>query len=298
MLSYSWHKTGVLGCVRRYPLDIPPACTSKCSARALRAFFCVLAGGAEGLRTNGAGPDSSREGLVSSQRPRGFTPARRLPCGHVRSQKLADFSRRVTNVRSQGESMKIVQCAAMALVFACGHSHAAYTLNFVQSGPDVVATGSGSINTSGATFAGNTISPAVIIPNLGMALVGTPPSSIYAITTLGPADYGSGAGILSSSTTGDAAGITSGAWIGVPVGYVSGAPLAPSTTTWAGTTMAALGLTPGSYTWTWGAGPTADSFTIVVASTASIPTLSEWAMLLMSGLLAAGALVGLRRRQR
>ncbi|CAN7448283.1 IPTL-CTERM sorting domain-containing protein [Acidovorax sp. Leaf78] len=195
--------------------------------------------------------------------------------------------------------MKLSKFAAAALLTACGHSYAAYTLTIAQSGPDVVATGNGSLNTSGATFAASVPSPAFVIPNIGAALVGAAPASIYAITTVGPADFGTGSSAGASSTTGDAAGFTAGAWIAVPGGYVSGAALTPSTTTWTGTTIAALGLTAGSYTWVWGAGPTFDSFTVVVAASAtptSIPTLSEWAVI---GLSAGIALCGLARlRQR
>ena len=68
--------------------------------------------------------------------------------------------------------MQLSKFAAAALLTACGHSYAAYTLTIAQSGPDVVATGSGSLNTSGATFAASVPSPAFVIPNIGAALVG------------------------------------------------------------------------------------------------------------------------------
>jgi PEP-CTERM motif len=42
---------------------------------------------------------------------------------------------------------------------------------------------------------------------------------------------------------------------------VSGTYLS-DTSTWNNTTLAALGVTSGTYTWTWGTGPTADSFTL------------------------------------
>jgi hypothetical protein len=44
-------------------------------------------------------------------------------------------------------------------------------------------------------------------------------------------------------------------------GYFSGSPLS-GTATWAGTTIASMQLTLGTYLWTWGAGATADSFTL------------------------------------
>jgi hypothetical protein len=48
-----------------------------------------------------------------------------------------------------------------------------------------------------------------------------------------------------------------------PTGYVSGNALS-GTSTWDSTTIDGLGLTPGSYTVTWGTGSNADSITVNV----------------------------------
>jgi hypothetical protein len=83
---------------------------------------------------------------------------------------------------------------------------------------------------------------------------------------------------LASSGSGDFVGVREQVGgIDVPTGYVSGSPLSDSST-YAGQTFASLGLTPGSYTWTWGSGPTADSFTLDIGV---VPEPSTWAMLLM-----------------
>lgn len=76
-----------------------------------------------------------------------------------------------------------------------------------------------------------------------------------------------------------------------PAGYVSGSALT-SSATWTATSLASLGLTPGTYLWTWGTGPTADSFTvhIGIAPPASIPTLSEWGLLVLAVLMAGWAM--------
>jgi hypothetical protein len=50
----------------------------------------------------------------------------------------------------------------------------------------------------------------------------------------------------------------------VPRNYVSGRPLM-STLTWDNATFASLGVTPGTYVWTWGSGANAGSFTLRVA---------------------------------
>jgi PEP-CTERM motif len=73
--------------------------------------------------------------------------------------------------------------------------------------------------------------------------------------------------------------------VAVPLDYVSGAALGTSTATFAGATIASLGLTPGSYVWSWGSGPTADTFTLdIVAGAgvgAAVPEPATWATMLL-----------------
>ena len=56
----------------------------------------------------------------------------------------------------------------------------------------------------------------------------------------------------------------------LPQGYVSGATLS-ATATWDGQTLSTLGLNPGTYVYTWGSGPTADSLTVDVVSPQAVP---------------------------
>ena len=70
---------------------------------------------------------------------------------------------------------------------------------------------------------------------------------------------------IASTSTGDALGIVGFLEIlSVPHDYVSRTPLSGAAT-WDDTTLAALGVTPGTYTWTWGSGANADLLTLVVA---------------------------------
>jgi hypothetical protein len=63
----------------------------------------------------------------------------------------------------------------------------------------------------------------------------------------------------------------------VPLGYKSGGLLS-DTAIFDNTTIAKLGLTPGTYTWTWGSGADADSFVVDVAS---VPEPATWAMMIL-----------------
>jgi len=77
----------------------------------------------------------------------------------------------------------------------------------------------------------------------------------------------------------------------VPQGYVSGDALSDSMT-FTGSTFADLGVTPGTYVWTWGTGHDADSFTLQIGPT-SVPEPASLA-LLSAGLVG----LGLIRRKR
>ncbi len=86
----------------------------------------------------------------------------------------------------------------------------------------------------------------------------------------------------------------------VEQGYPSGEVL-PSSSTYDNQTLASLGLTPGVYTYTWGTGAHADSYTIdigdsVGVASAPVPEASTWVMMLagFAGL-GAGALLRHRR---
>ena len=61
--------------------------------------------------------------------------------------------------------------------------------------------------------------------------------------------------------------------LGLPAGYVSGDPLA-NTATFDNANLESLGLTPGTYSYTWGSGDHADSLTIDI-----VPEPSTWALL-------------------
>jgi hypothetical protein len=78
----------------------------------------------------------------------------------------------------------------------------------------------------------------------------------------------------------------------VPIGYVSGSALS-DTSTYDNATFNSLGVTPGTYVWTWGSGANADSFTLNIGA-AVVP---EPSSLLLLGAAFAVLLFVVRARQ-
>ena len=160
---------------------------------------------------------------------------------------------------------------ACCVILAAGRpvARAGYIEDIQEVGSDVVATGSGSINTAAFTGPATTGEQSTLNPSTGLAIVGGPPlgsgANIYFGSVAGPGSFGSGGGVFPTTSSGDLVGIADPSSVIVPVGYVSGSSLS-STSTFAGETLSALGITPGTYTWTWGAGATLDSYTLVATT--------------------------------
>jgi len=149
-------------------------------------------------------------------------------------------------------------------------AQAAYIVTLAQVGSDVVATGSGTIDLTGVVVGPlNGSLLAFINPSVGDIFAGPAiftPVDYYGFVT-GPTSFGSGSGAVASSGSGDLVGIGEGEDVYVPAGYSSGASLSDSAT-WDNTTFSMLGVTPGTYVWSWGSGANADSFTL---ETVSVP---------------------------
>jgi hypothetical protein len=100
----------------------------------------------------------------------------------------------------------------------------------------------------------------------------------------GPASFGVGGMTNASSGSGGPIGVDESSFdliaqppvLIVPKGYMSGSPLSGSST-FDGQTLASLGLTPGTYVYTWGAPADDDSLTVKIA----IPEPATWAMILL-----------------
>ena len=187
-------------------------------------------------------------------------------------------------------------------------AQAAYTITIEQVGSDVIASGAGSINYTALAPFGDEVDTPLIDASGGAIIIGptTPTNDTYYSGVTGPAiAFGTGGEFFPNSGGGAIVGLGAQAVppstgvVAVPQGYVSGAPLGTSTATWTGATLSGLGLTPGTYVWSWGSGATADTFTIDIAagsfrSPPPIPEPATWAMMLLG--LAGLALVRTRRR--
>jgi hypothetical protein len=187
-----------------------------------------------------------------------------------------------------------VAVAIPAMLIGSGLSappaQAGYTVTLTQVGSNVVATGSGTIDTTDLTSEGSGTHAGAISPSTPEIITGPPiltPFSEYAFIT-GPSSFGSGGFTEATSGSGDLVGIVSQA-VDVPLGYTSGSALS-DTSTYDDASFSTLGVTPGSYVWTWGSGADADSFTLDVA----VP---EPASLTLLGTVVGLGLLARRRRK-
>jgi VPDSG-CTERM motif len=170
----------------------------------------------------------------------------------------------------------------------------AYTVTLEQVGANVVANGSGAINLTGLT--GLTFpSGDFVVPQMnasfGAILTGQVLGGAVTGYTgfTGPTSFGPGGFFFATTGSGDLVGISSGAGaLYVPLGYVSGTALSDSMT-FNSATFASLGVTPGTYVWTWGTGLRNQNFTLVIGGV-GVPDGGTTAFLLGCALLGLTAL--------
>lgn len=155
-------------------------------------------------------------------------------------------------------------------------------INVVESGGDVVATLSGSINLAATQgFISNSTGYNGFSASVGAIGFTTQNTDYYGLDVLWT-PFGGGGFATWDSSGGDAWAMFTGQdYVGVPVGYVSGDALA-STGTKSGATFASLGFTEGSYTTTFRNQGVSDTVTVNI-----IPTPGALALLGLSGLAAA-----------
>jgi hypothetical protein len=156
--------------------------------------------------------------------------------------------------------------AAAILLLISSPAQAGYIVTLEQVGSNVVATGTGAIDLTGLSFNTNGLAGPGITPNGGYIECGAMSVGSYSVGLSGPTSFGAGTGGLASSSSGDAVGIyKSFNDVFVPVGYVSDTALSDSAT-YDNATFSSLGVTPGTYEWTWGTGAD-QNFTLVIPAT-------------------------------
>jgi hypothetical protein len=161
-----------------------------------------------------------------------------------------------------------------------------------------VATGSGALNFIGLTETDFVIEQSRINPGQGTILTGLQSTTlfedVFTGSITGPTSFGSGG--LTNASSGQ-----SGFLVGINgtldqiflPGGVSNIQDLSGTATYSNTTVAGLGVTPGTYTWTWGTGAN-QNFTLQIGP-AGVPDTGSTLSLLS---LASLGLVALRRKLR
>lgn len=168
----------------------------------------------------------------------------------------------------------------VSLMMHSSLSRAAMTINVTESGGDVIASANGTINTAGLTpFGGGTVSGGFTYGSGynafydGVLVVSTAAANRDGYILNSPVVFSTGTSIFhATSNTGSSIGISLSNNPGsdrlhVPGNYVSNSQLS-ATSTWAGTTITALGLIPGTHVITWGSGENADSLTLTIDESA------------------------------
>jgi hypothetical protein len=179
--------------------------------------------------------------------------------------------------------------AAMLIGLSAPPAQAGYVVDLTQQGSNVVASGNGAIDLTGLTFVNGGFSSFPQLTPSGeffdlLTGSGGQLLNVYKALT-GPANFGPGTTTVgANSASGDLVGISDvfevdSVSIGlyVPASYVSDSPLSDSAT-YNGQTFGSLGVTPGTYKWTWGSGAN-QNFTLVIGTV--VPEPSTWAMMLL-----------------
>jgi hypothetical protein len=199
------------------------------------------------------------------------------------------------------KKIMIAVVVAAGLTTSGGRAIAGVIVDISQVGGNVAVDASGSVNLSALTRLGDGAAFAYVQADLGTVAVGsTTPGdfNVWGIAA-GPKTFGTGGPFSATSGSGDTFGIEGSGGFTLPVlllptNYVSGSGLSASDT-YANTSIAALGLTPGTYTYTWGTGASADSLTVNIGS---VPEPSSLAMVATAVGLLGGFGLHCRRRNK
>lgn len=170
--------------------------------------------------------------------------------------------------------LRTLLAAAAVLAAPFPEARAVYILTLAQSGNDLVATGTGSLNITTLFHAYNNNSGGNLNASQAWLYIGDAGPGPWLRGLSGPANFGFGSTQFFGAGSGPLVGVYGGNYLQVPQNYVSGTDLGTSTATFANASLASAGLTPGSYVYNWGSGANADSFTVNISA---VPEPSTWA---------------------
>jgi hypothetical protein len=181
-------------------------------------------------------------------------------------------------------------------VVAASSAQAAYVVTFEEVGSNVVETGSGMVDPTDLTSTAFGTNEERVSAGSATYFSGGAGAIEHEFSgdISGPANWGPGtpSPALPSSSSGAGVGFEAPAMgIWVPFRHVLGQPLS-ETSTYSDASFGSLGMTPGTYVYSWGTGAHADTLTIEIG----VPEPSTWAMTL-AGFAGLGY-VALRRKRR
>ena len=173
----------------------------------------------------------------------------------------------------------------------CVRPAQAYTVTLQQMGANVVANGSGAFNLTGLTFFSGDFVVPQMNASFGAILTGQVLGGVVTGYTgfTGPTSFGPG-GFFSPSLAAETLSAFRAVLhaLYVPQGYVSNTALSNSMT-FNSATLDSLGVTPGTYVWSWGTGLPNQNFTLIIGG-AGVPDGGSTVSLLGYGLLGLAAL--------
>jgi hypothetical protein len=170
------------------------------------------------------------------------------------------------SLRQSARRSFLLVLTAVAALSVAYPARATFIVTIDQVGANVVATGSGTIDlTALMPQIGFSLVSAGMTPNAGVVGLADGHGDLF--TGVSGPHFGSGGTTFASFNSGDVVAIEGGVFgtgfLSVPLGYLSGDPLS-ATSTYSNATFASLGITPGTYIYTWGTGADADRFTLLI----------------------------------